>query len=30
MPWPEDALTAVAENFMGSVVLEDDEKTKVT
>jgi len=29
-PWPEDALTAVAENFMGAVKLEDEEKTKVT
>lgn len=23
-PWPEDALTAVANNFMGEVELEDD------
>jgi dynein heavy chain len=23
-PWPEDALTAVANNFMGAVELEDD------
>jgi len=29
-PWPEDALTAVANNFMGTVELEEDEKTKVT
>jgi len=29
-PWPEDALTAVANNFMGTVELEDDQKTKVT
>jgi dynein heavy chain, axonemal len=29
-PWPEDALTAVAENFMGSVQLEEEEKKKVT
>lgn len=28
--WPEDALTAVAENFMGNVALEADEKDKVT
>jgi dynein heavy chain len=28
-PWPEDALTAVAFNFMGSVELEDDAKEKV-
>lgn len=28
--WPEDALTAVANNFMGNVQLEDDERTKVT
>jgi dynein heavy chain len=29
-PWPEDALTAVANTFMGGVELEDDEKQKVT
>jgi len=29
-PWPEDALTAVADNFMGAVALEDDERDKVT
>jgi dynein heavy chain len=29
-PWPEDALTAVASNFMGAVPLEDDERDKVT
>jgi dynein heavy chain len=28
--WPEDALTAVAENFMGNVALEADQKLKVT
>ena len=29
-PWPEDALTAVANNFMGAVELkDDDEKQKV-
>jgi dynein heavy chain len=28
--WPEDALTAVAENFMGEVELADDERVKVT
>lgn len=28
-PWPEDALTAVANNFMGAVELEDDEREKV-
>lgn len=28
-PWPEDALTAVANNFMGGVELEDDERQKV-
>jgi dynein heavy chain len=28
-PWPEDALTAVANNFMGSVELEDDQRDKV-
>jgi len=27
--WPEDALTAVAENFMGEIELEEDERTKV-
>jgi len=27
--WPEDALTAVAENFMGDVELEEDQRTKV-
>jgi len=25
-PWPEDALTAVAENFMGNVELQEDER----
>jgi dynein heavy chain len=29
-PWPEDALTAVANNFMGDVELEDDQRVKVT
>ena len=29
-PWPEDALTAVANNFMGAVELEDDVRLKVT
>jgi len=29
-PWPEDALTAVAGNFMGAVQLEDDQRSKVT
>jgi dynein heavy chain len=29
-PWPEDALTAVANNFMGNVALEDEEREKVT
>jgi len=29
-PWPEDALTAVADNFMGSVELEEGEREKVT
>jgi len=29
-PWPEDALTAVATNFMGEVALEAEEKEKVT
>lgn len=29
-PWPEDALTAVANTFMGTVELADDEKQKVT
>ena len=29
-PWPEEALTAVAGNFMGGVQLEDDQRTKVT
>jgi dynein heavy chain len=29
-PWPEDALTAVAENFMGVVDLEGDQREKVT
>lgn len=28
--WPEDALTAVAENFMGAVPLEPETKEKVT
>lgn len=28
-PWPEDALTAVANNFMGKVELEDDQRDKV-
>jgi len=28
-PWPEDALTAVANNFMGGVELEDDQRSKV-
>lgn len=28
-PWPEDALTAVANNFMGKVELEDDDRQKV-
>lgn len=28
-PWPEDALTAVANNFMGTVELEDDQRQKV-
>lgn len=30
MPWPEDALTAVANNFMGAVELEGDQREKVT
>jgi dynein heavy chain len=29
-PWPEDALTAVASNFMGAVELEEDIKSLVT
>lgn len=29
-PWPEDALTAVADNFLSSVDIEPDFKTKVT
>jgi dynein heavy chain len=29
-PWPEDALTAVANTFMGGVQLTDDDRTKVT
>lgn len=29
-PWPEDALAAVATNFMGEVALEAEEKEKVT
>ena len=29
-PWPEDALTAVATNFMGDVALETEEKAIVT
>ena len=29
-PWPEDALKAVANNFMGAVELSEDEKAKVT
>ena len=29
-PWPEDALTAVANNFMGAVELDDDARLKVT
>lgn len=29
-PWPEDALTAVANNFMTSVELEPEERSKVT
>lgn len=29
-PWPEDALMAVANNFMTSVELEADERQKVT
>lgn len=29
-PWPEDALTAVATNFMGAVQLEDEQREKVT
>ena len=29
-PWPEDALTGVANNFMGNVELTDEERTKVT
>lgn len=28
--WPEDALTAVADNFMGGVSLSDEHKEKVT
>lgn len=29
-PWPEDALTAVASNFMGEVKITDEERDKVT
>lgn len=29
-PWPEDALTAVASNFMGEVKITDEEREKVT
>jgi len=29
-PWPEDALTAVANNFMGAVDLEEEQREKVT
>ena len=29
-PWPEDALAAVADNFMGGIELEDGQREKVT